>query len=150
MTKTEKQAIKKAGEKAMLKWRLANKPTLKDVEKMLDLEIISKEEARQMLFSEETENEKIKALEEQVEFLKSVIDKMPYNSPQVVYQYITRYVPQYTWTGTPWHGTTVLVGSNTVKTLASAGTGGTLTGGSGTTVGYASTSGSSANNIVDC
>lgn len=61
-----------------LKWRLVNKPTLRDIKELFETGIVSKEEARQLLFNEVKEDtgEREKALKEQIEFLQEVIEKL--------------------------------------------------------------------------
>jgi hypothetical protein len=123
-------------EKATLKWRLSDKPTLKDVESMLDKDIINKDEAREMLFSlnkPATKDEQVKALEEQVEFLKTVVEKIANKPPQVVWGYINTYTPTYLWSGTRYVNPYVITGSFGTSLMNSVVTAGSLNGSSGTT-----------------
>jgi predicted nuclease of restriction endonuclease-like RecB superfamily len=124
-------------EKATLKWRLSNKPTLQDVEKMLGLEIISKEEARKILFSEESTNDKVKAHEEQVQFLQRVVDKLSSQPPQVVWKYVHDYTPRQVWLTTGSISPNKLLGSSytTLANMTSGGSGNITYGSSnGTTI----------------
>lgn len=119
MTKKE---FKEDAQKSALKWRLGNKPTREDVMILLEKEIISKDEARQMLFSEETKDDKLKALEEQIEFLKNVIEKMSNQSPQIVYKYVTDYVPRITYVNSGignWEKTKFFAGNIASNMIAS-------------------------------
>lgn len=98
MTKKNTSAVTTAeAAETLLKWRLKGAPTLDDVTTMLDKGIISKEEARQILFSELEKDGQVKALEEQVEFLKDLIDRLSKQPPQVVWKYVETYTPRNPW-----------------------------------------------------
>lgn len=131
----KKNEEEKSLDEKNLKWRLSSKPTREDVIIMLDKQIITKEEARQMLFSEESTNEKIQALEEQVTFLKSVIEKLPNQAPATVIKYIHDYTPRITYVngGNPWNGIKVLCSTSASGTSGgsyslSSGVGGVING----------------------
>lgn len=77
-----------------LKWRLAKAPTREDVTTMLDKGIITKEEAKELLFNLTDEKEENKVLKEQIEFLKGVIEKLSNNQPaQTVIQHVHDWRP---------------------------------------------------------
>lgn len=59
--------------RSTLQWKLKKLPTGDEVAKLVEQGIISKEEARTILFQQVNQNEKVKALEEQVEFLRGVV-----------------------------------------------------------------------------
>lgn len=99
MTKTG--SADETSAKTNLKWRLTKAPTLEDVQSLLKSNIISKDEARQMLFSEVNKDEQIKSLEEQVTFLKGVIDKLAQQPPHNVWTYVQGYQPKAYWGNTP-------------------------------------------------
>ena len=57
-----------------LNWRLSDLPTAGEVAELVDSEVITKEEAREILFTQaSSSDEKVKALEEQVEFLQGLV-----------------------------------------------------------------------------
>lgn len=63
-----------------LSWRLSELPTAGEVAELVDAEVITKEEAREILFKKESsKDEKVKALEEQVEFLKGLVEQLAKN-----------------------------------------------------------------------
>ena len=96
MTKKEQEELVK---RVSLKWRLSDKPTLKDVTVMLEKEIITKEEAKDMLFNEEVEektDKKIEALKEQIKFLQAVIESLSSKSHDTV-TYIPAYPTYWYW-----------------------------------------------------
>ncbi len=63
--------------KKNLKWRLTKLPTSEEVNSLVLSKIISQEEARDILFTEENEEEKsVSALKAEVKFLKELIEKL--------------------------------------------------------------------------
>ena len=104
--------------------------------------LISVDEARQILFSEEkqlSKDEKVAALEEQVEFLKTVIDKIASKPPQVVWGYINTYTPVYGWGSLHYSNPLVITSSLTSGSLGTA-----INSGSTTTAYYAGSNNSTA------
>ena len=95
-----------------LNWRLSELPTAGEVAELVDSEVITVEEAREILFSEKSSsNEKVKALEEQVEFLQGLVTQLANRNTTV--------------TTTPWHYTRTITTpavywANTNKVLTSA------------------------------
>lgn len=92
---------KKEDNQKTLKWRLSELPTAGEVAELVDSEVITVEEAREILFAASSSNdEKVKALEEQVEFLKGLVQSLA-NKDVVVrpfnYTYTT---PNVYWTNT--------------------------------------------------
>lgn len=66
--------------KEQLTWRLKERPSAEGVSKLVEQGIISKEEGRKLLFDKLEYNEvEIKALKEQIEFLKGVVDTLSKN-----------------------------------------------------------------------
>lgn len=110
-----------------LTWRLASKPSLDDVTTLLEKEVITKDEARQMLFSEVDRNGQIKALEEQVEFLKDIIDRLSKQPAQTVWHYVQAYAPQRQWNTVGYISPSVLCAA--VGKLADSSTSQTLSNG---------------------
>lgn len=63
-----------------LNWRLSELPTAGEVAELVDSGVITKEEAREILFSEaSSSDEKVKALEEQLEFLQGLVKTLSEN-----------------------------------------------------------------------
>ncbi len=62
-------------------WRLSKLPTPEEVTNLVNHKIITQEEARAILFSEETaEDRDKKSLESEIEFLRKLVDKLSNNS----------------------------------------------------------------------
>lgn len=58
-------------------WRLSELPSASEVAQLVDSEVITKEEAREILLKHQSSgDEKVKALEEQVEFLQDLVHKL--------------------------------------------------------------------------
>ena len=80
-----------------LKWRLVKLPTSEEVTKLVNDKIITKEEAREILFSEEIESEKsVEDLKQEIKFLKELVEKLG-NQTQIIetIRYIEK--PYYNW-----------------------------------------------------
>lgn len=104
--------------KKNLVWRLPSKLTLDDIEKMISLKIITAEEAKELTFNTADENEKVKALEEQVEFLKELVERLSTRNSGYGWSYVSGYTPSVaTWSPAKLLGTsyTVLSGSNSTS-----------------------------------
>ena len=67
MTKNEEKLV----------WRLKERPTAESVASLVSSDVITKEEARDILFSENTaiSEEEVKALKEQIKFLQGLLEK---------------------------------------------------------------------------
>ena len=60
-----------------LKWRLSSLPTPDEVRALVIDEVITKDEAREILFSSETEQERDKkSLEAEIKFLRELVEKL--------------------------------------------------------------------------
>ena len=71
--------------KTKLVWRLSNRPTPAEVAELLTQEIINKEEAREILFSEETDEDRDKkSLESEIKFLRELVDKLSEDRSQII------------------------------------------------------------------
>lgn len=82
-----------------LKWRLGKLPSPDEVTTLLNREIITKEEAREILFSEEDEKiVDIKALQTEIEFLRKLVEKLS-NRSTIIEHITTIQKPyyQYDW-----------------------------------------------------
>jgi len=82
-----------------LVWRLGKLPTVQEIQDLVKDKIISQEEAREVLFSSETEELKdLKSLEAEVKFLKEIIESLSrgVRTTEVVKQ-IPIYYEKYPW-----------------------------------------------------
>lgn len=59
--------------KKELVWRLANRPTVDEIVKLVENKVITPEEARTIAFNSVNENDKITKLEQEVELLKQAL-----------------------------------------------------------------------------
>ena len=90
-----------------LVWRLQNKLSLDDIEKMLQLKIIDEKEAKELAFNSAEDASEIKALKEQVKFLKELVDKLANKGSAPSWTYVSTYTPAVaTWSPTRLLGTT--------------------------------------------
>lgn len=108
-----------------LKWRLSEKPTPDSVIKLIDSGIITKEEAKDILFTPDDQEERDKeSLKSEIKFLRELVEKLSNNRSQIVttikeievprYRQWDWYQPYVTWCGTPGdllHTTGTLSGS---------------------------------------
>ena len=104
-----------------LKWRLVKLPTSEEVTKLVNDKIITKEEAREILFSEEIENEKsVDDLKQEIKFLKELVEKLSNNNRSQIVETI-RYIekPYYNW---GWYQPYQIYCSNSDNTLIGNGT----------------------------
>ena len=70
--------------KKELVWRLATKPTAHEVTELLSNGIISKEEAKEILFNQkENDSRDIKSLESEIKFLRDLVEKLSKNNNQI-------------------------------------------------------------------
>lgn len=89
-----------------LSWRLAKLPTPDEVRELVKDKIITQEEAREILFSSETEETKdIKSLETEIKFLKDIITNLAKTRPEIVES--IRYVQKPYYQEFPWYNGTV-------------------------------------------
>ena len=116
-------------------WRLANRPTSEDVVKLLNSGIITKDEAKEILFNVEEEAERDKkSLESEIKFLRELVEKLSKGSPTQIIETI-RYVEkpyiQYPWYQpyVVWCGNTnIATGGNSATYAYTSSTMGTGTG----------------------
>lgn len=87
--------------KKELRWRLKELPTAEGVAKLVEQGVISKEEGRQLLLSEVKydESKKIQALEEEVKFLRKLVDTLASktNGYTTIYHEYHDWKPRYPW-----------------------------------------------------
>ena len=83
--------------KEVLKWRLAEKPSVHGLQELVSSGIITKQEAREILLTLETEEDRDrKSLEAEIKFLKELVEKLS-NRSQIVetIKYVEK--PYYNW-----------------------------------------------------
>ena len=98
-------------------WRLSNLPTPEELRGLVTDGIITKEEARDVLFKDvdsQTQEKSIKDLEEEVKFLKGIVDKLSENKYQRLVE-IVKEVPVYI--DKPWYKPYDYWCSNTTQML---------------------------------
>lgn len=86
--------------KERLIWRLANRPTVNEINDLITSEVISKDEARGILFSSETEEDRDKkSLEAEIKFLRQLVENLSENRTKIVETIRNVYVPyqKYEW-----------------------------------------------------
>ena len=78
-----------------LKWRLTKLPTVEELTLLVEKNIVTKEEAKKVLFNNETERD-IESYKQEIKFLKEVIDKLGDREKivTVVEKYIQPYLTQ--------------------------------------------------------
>ena len=82
-----------------LKWRLGKLPTPDEVLKLVNDKLITKEEARDILFNEEAETERdAKSLEDEIKFLRELVQKLSNNNSSRIVEVIREvHKPYATW-----------------------------------------------------
>ena len=120
--------------KNQLKWRLRDLPDATEIADLVKTSVISKEEARELLFSEENKDEKIKALEEEIKFLRGLVDTLAskHNGWGTIVHEYRDYTPRYSKYWYDSYGTVMstlsTVGDNSSITLDAGSTTLTTTG----------------------
>lgn len=82
-----------------LTWRLSKLPTPEEIQVLVNDKIITKEEAREILFREE-EVEKDRDLDsykQEIKFLRELVEKLSSSNRTVVYEYIQAKPLNYSW-----------------------------------------------------
>ena len=102
-----------------LKWRLGKLPTPQEVSTLINDKVITKDEARDILFrTEDIEEKSNEDLKSEIKFLKEVIEKLSNHQYSRIVEVIKEVrVPYYTQ---PWYGpyngwTTFTCGSNSTS-----------------------------------
>lgn len=114
--------------KTKIKWRLANRPTAAEVTDLLKAELLTKDEAREILFSLETEEDRnIESLQEEIKFLRGLVDKLGSRHDIVTYipQVLTPNYQKYPFYQ-PYqiYCSTAGAGGSTTNAIYTSGTGG--------------------------
>lgn len=92
-------------------WRLSEKPSPENLRGLVADGILTKEEAKEFLFNEETEQERdVESFKSEIKFLRELVEKLSKNSPQIIetIRYIEKPYYRYPWWGyyATWCGTT--------------------------------------------
>lgn len=126
-----------------LKWRLSKLPTVQELEGLVVSKIITQEEARQILFTSETEEDRDKkSLESEIKFLREMVEKLSNRSQivevikeiQPIYRNYPWYDPYRAWcqSGPTLYATSGSISLHALNTGANTVTGiGTSANGSG-------------------
>lgn len=113
-------ADKKQIMKTKIKWRLANRPTPNELTDLVTSGILTKDEAREILISHETDEDRDKAsLQDEIKFLRQLVQRLSEGKSQIVetIRYIEK--PYYT---KPWYQPYVYYcSSGSTGTTATAG-----------------------------
>ncbi len=89
-----------------LKWRLTKLPTVDELTLLVEKNIVTKEEAKEILFNNETDESRDKdSLKDEIKFLRGMIEKLADKSrvSSIVYEYrdmypnVQWYTPYYSW-----------------------------------------------------
>lgn len=83
-----------------LKWRLSKLPTPDEVRELVKDKIITQDEAREILFGQEQESEvNIESLEEEIKFLRKLVEKLSTGRSQIVetIRYVEKPYTKYPW-----------------------------------------------------
>lgn len=109
-----------------LKWRLSKLPTSEEVRDLVKDKIITLEEAKEILFSSETEEERDKdSLKEEIKFLRELVEKLSdKKSITETVKVIEHHYNQYPWYQ-PYYYWTTCGGSSLVAGNCTAGSSGT-------------------------
>lgn len=87
--------------KTKLVWRLSKLPTPEELLQLVDAKIITNEEAKEVLFSTETEEEAQAAdLQSEIKFLKEVVERLSQNQQPRIIEIIREV--QHPWRTEPW------------------------------------------------
>lgn len=114
--------------KTTLVWRLAERPTVEGIEKLLSAGVINREEARSFLLNEQTEEDRDKkSLENEIKFLRELVEKLSQNRSQIVevikqvekpvYIKDYWYTPYKIWCGSYTDGTVTLSTGTTFSSI---------------------------------
>lgn len=68
-----------------MSWRLKNLPTVDEINSLLSAKVITHDEAREILFNSETEEDRDKkSLESEIKFLRDLVERLSQNKTQIV------------------------------------------------------------------
>lgn len=105
-----------------LNWRLSKLPTPDEVRELVKDKIITQDEAREILFKTEDQQDRDKeSLQSEVKFLRELVDKLANHSSYKIVEVIKEvYRPYQTW---PWYGTYITWSSGVQNLDSSSGRG---------------------------
>ena len=104
-----------------INWRLKGLPTTDELRELVKDQILTKEEAREILFSQEDEEERDKkSLETEIRFLRDLVTKLSTNRTQIVETIKEVYVPYKRY---PWYQPYEIWATGGVITTTAGGTG---------------------------
>ena len=116
-----------------LTWRLGKMATPEEVLKLVNDKIITKEEARDILFNEKEETERdVKSLEDEIKFLREIVDKLSKSRTNTIDVIRSVQVPYYY--NQPWYGGYATY-CGTSGSIANSGSTGLCSGTGSTTLG---------------
>jgi hypothetical protein len=104
-------------------WRLGEKPTTKSLQELVSTGILTKDEARQVLFNETEESERtIESYQQEIKFLRELIEKLS-NKTQIIEVIKEVYKPYYGYQWCqPYYGwSTITCGTSSTLTSIQAG-----------------------------
>lgn len=121
--------------KNKLVWRLGKLPSTEELRELVKDKIITQEEAREILFSSETEEDRDKkSLESEIKFLRELVEKLSEGRTEIIekIRYIEKPYHRYPWWSgyEVWCGTSINSGTitgNGSMTLCANGTNDTYT-----------------------
>ena len=107
--------------KETLKWRLSKLPTSDEVIRLLNEKLITKEEAKDILFSTEKEEERDESsLKSEIKFLREIIEKLSNNQSTRIVEVIKEvHKPYYRY---DWYQPYVYYCNAGISTLTTSGT----------------------------
>lgn len=89
--------------KKQLRWRLSERPTVDNIEKLLSLGIIDKTEAKQIALEEdEIKVKSLKDLESEIALLRELVLELSKKQPQTIVKIIESYPPRSVPYPMPW------------------------------------------------
>jgi hypothetical protein len=83
-----------------LKWRLSKLPTAEELRGLVNDKILTQDEAREILFTQEEETERDKeSLESEIKFLRELVEKLSKNRTEIVetIRYVQPIYETYPW-----------------------------------------------------
>lgn len=85
--------------KTKIKWRLANRPTPIEVQELYTTGLLTKDEAREILFTQETDEDRDKkGLQDEIKFLRELVNRLsPPSTVVETIRYIEKPYQQYPW-----------------------------------------------------
>ena len=96
-----------------LKWRLGKLPSVDEVLSLMDKNLITKDEAKNILFNSETEEDVDKeSLKSEIKFLRELVEKLSKGRTEIIekIRYIEKPYYHYPW----WSGYSVWCGNSTI------------------------------------